>query len=101
MYEFQENPVEFEFLRVAKALAVKKPEFELYHGAILRAGNTTNDIGKPAIDIVRLSQRPVMILKGDLIINQPDKLIKCLNKYKIKSTCTTDQLVTCLLVCVL
>ena len=90
---FQENPVEYEFLRICKELRTKKSHFQVFHGPILRAGNTTEDIGKPAIDIVRMSQKPVMILKGQLHINNPSKFADCMTKrrWKSKKSLTPEQ----------
>ncbi|KAF6033097.1 LRRC74A [Bugula neritina] len=92
-----ENPVEYEFLHVLQEVRAKKVDFQVFHGTILRAGNSTDDIGKPAIDIVRLSQQPVMILKGSLKINNPDKILEWLRKHNVKTKlCSLDNIIKCL-----
>ncbi|XP_067934446.1 leucine-rich repeat-containing protein 74B-like [Watersipora subatra] len=90
--DLSENPVEYEFERISEALVERKPKLQIFSGPILRAGNTDQDIGKPAIDIVRLRQKPVMILKGSLTVNKPLVLFKHLKKIRVTSTCTAEQL---------
>lgn len=68
-----------------KLVKIKRPEFQLYHGPVLRAGNTPEDVGKPAVDILRLSERPMMILKGQLTVNHTERFKKLLVKHGVKS----------------
>jgi len=95
----QGNPVEYEFLRVVKAIKTGKPNFSSPHGTILRAGNSTSDIGKPAIDIERLSKRPIMILQQHIIVNDAAKLRDHLDKIKTNgygNTYSTEELLNAL-----
>lgn len=91
---FKENPVEFEFLNTMKLVREKKPGFQMYHGPILRSGNTPDDIGKPAIDLLRLSLKPVMILKGQITVNNTDKFRRYLARHGVKeeSEMCTEQI---------
>lgn len=77
-----------------KLVRLKKPTFQLYHGAVLRAGNTPDDIGKPAVDILRLSEKPIMVLKGQLTVNHTDKFKQLLVKRGVKDTekCAEEKL---------
>ncbi|XP_069118143.1 leucine-rich repeat-containing protein 74B-like isoform X2 [Argopecten irradians] len=61
-------PVEFEFLRICEDIKMKRPNFKVTHGPILRSGNTMEDLGKPAIDPFKRKD-PVMVLQDHIVVN--------------------------------
>lgn len=90
--------MEYEFLRIVKSITHKRPAFRAPHGPMLRAGNSTSDIGKPGIDIARLSERPVMVLNSHLVVNDAERLRKHLRETMSaeEGSLTADQLIECL-----
>lgn len=64
----QDVPVEFEFLRICEDIRMKRPEFKVSHGPILRSGNTMEDLGKPAIDPFKRKD-PIMVLQDHIVVN--------------------------------
>lgn len=81
-----------------KLVRTNKPKFQLYHGMVLRAGNTAEDIGKPAVDILRLSEKPIMVLKGHLTVNRGNRFRQVLAERGVKETdrCTEEKLLMAL-----
>ncbi|BFZ07051.1 hypothetical protein BsWGS_10090 [Bradybaena similaris] len=74
-------PVEYEFLRTVEEIQRKKPHFAVKHGPVMRAGNTTGDLSKAAIDMDIVRKQPVVILK-DLAVpcdktRLKESLLKC------------------------
>ncbi|XP_021367603.1 leucine-rich repeat-containing protein 74B-like isoform X2 [Mizuhopecten yessoensis] len=61
-------PVEFEFLRICEDIKMKRTNFKVTHGPILRSGNTMEDLGKPAIDPFKRKD-PVMVLQDHIVVN--------------------------------
>ncbi|XP_064602827.1 leucine-rich repeat-containing protein 74B-like [Liolophura sinensis] len=72
-------PVEYEFLRVVEDIRLKRPDFRVINGPVLRSGNTLEDIGKPAIDPYR-KKEPVMVLNEHIVVNDM-RLLDVLKRY--------------------
>lgn len=68
---------------------------------MLRSGNTTQDLGKPAVGECG-PVKPVLISEENLIINNRKRLQELFTKYYIASTekgmCNPEELIDCLLV---
>ncbi|BFZ07050.1 hypothetical protein BsWGS_10089 [Bradybaena similaris] len=73
-------PVEYEFLRTVEEIQRKKPHFAVKHGPVMRAGNTTGDLSKAAIDMDIVRKQPVVILKEHIVVNDL-RLVDILKKY--------------------
>jgi len=91
--------VEFEFLEVLKSLKSKR-DVTVTYGSVLRAGNTSYDLGKRAIDPYGKSKKPVMVLEEHLVINKPQRLRELLQKHypesAAKQSCLPEELTYCL-----
>ncbi|XP_035826749.1 leucine-rich repeat-containing protein 74A [Aplysia californica] len=73
-------PIEYEFLRTVEDIKTNRPNFRVRYGPIMRAGNTLDDISKPAIDIDRIKKEPVVILKEHIVVNDM-RLLDILKRY--------------------
>ncbi|GFN99153.1 leucine-rich repeat-containing protein 74b-like, partial [Plakobranchus ocellatus] len=73
-------PVEYEFLRTVEDIRSNRPDFRVKHGPLMRAGNTLDDISKPAIDLDRMKKEPVVILKEHIVVNDL-RLLDILKRY--------------------
>ncbi|RUS84970.1 hypothetical protein EGW08_007281 [Elysia chlorotica] len=73
-------PVEYEFLRTIEDIRSNRPNFRVKHGPLMRAGNTLDDISKPAIDLDRMKKEPVVILKEHIVVNDL-RLLDILKRY--------------------
>ncbi|KAF6019439.1 hypothetical protein EB796_002196 [Bugula neritina] len=97
--ELQGNPVEYEFLRILKEVQAARTVTVSY-GTVLRSGNTTQDLGKPAVGECG-PVKPVLISEENLIINNRKRLQELFTKYYIASTekgmCNPEELIDCLL----
>lgn len=69
------------------------------HGTVLRSGNTTQDLGKPAIGPAGPT-KPVLIMEENLIINNKQRLQELFTKYYLESAekgmCNPEELIECL-----
>ncbi|PVD26038.1 hypothetical protein C0Q70_13706 [Pomacea canaliculata] len=72
--------VEYEFLRVAEDTKMKRPNFVVKHGPVMRAGNTLDDLGKPGIDPFKKKKEPVVILNEHIVVNDL-RLVDILQRY--------------------
>lgn len=89
-FRLQDVPVEFEFLRIIEDIKAKRPNFKVVHGPILRVGNTTEDLGKPAIDPnPRRKKDPIMVLDQHIVVND-FRLLDILKRYDPDSTMTLE-----------
>lgn len=87
---FQDVPVEFEFLRIIEDIKAKRPNFKVVHGPILRVGNTTEDLGKPAIDPnPRRKKDPIMVLDQHIVVND-FRLLDILKRYDPDNSMTLE-----------
>ena len=95
---FQGNPVEYEFLRTLKEIQSDR-KVTVTYGTVLRSGNTTQDLGKPAIGPAGPT-KPVMIMEENLIINNTKRLQELFTKYYLhaaeKGMCDPEELIECL-----
>lgn len=83
-------PVEFEFLRIIEDIKAKRPNFKVVHGPILRVGNTTEDLGKPAIDPnPRRKKDPIMVLDQHIVVND-FRLLDILKRYDPDNSMTLE-----------
>ncbi|KAL5008650.1 hypothetical protein ScPMuIL_014231 [Solemya velum] len=84
-------PVEFEFLRICEDIKLKKPDFKVIHGYVMRSGNTIDDIGKPSIDPFKKTE-PVLVLREHIVIND-DRVVNVLQRYDTDAnqTVTSDE----------
>jgi len=73
-------PVEYEFLRTLEDIKANRPNFRVRYGPIMRAGNTMDDISKPALDVERMKKEPVVILKEHIVVNDL-RLLDILKRY--------------------
>ena len=90
LYLFQDVPVEFEFLRIIEDIKAKRPNFKVVHGPILRVGNTTEDLGKPAIDPnPRRKKDPIMVLDQHIVVND-FRLLDILKRYDPDNSMTLE-----------
>jgi len=86
----QDVPVEYEFLRICEEIARKKPNFKVLHGPILRSGNTSEDLGKKAIDPFK-KKDPVMVLDEHIVVNDL-RLVDILRRHDPdESLCVTPE----------
>ena len=76
----QDIEVEYEFLRVLEDTKMKRPNFVCKYGPVMRAGNTLDDIGKPAIDPFSKKKEPVVILQEHIVVND-GRLVDILKRY--------------------
>lgn len=76
----QDVEVEYEFLRVAEDTKMKRPNFVVKHGLVMRAGNTLDDLGKPGIDPFKKKKDPVVILNEHIVVNDL-RLVDILQRY--------------------
>lgn len=76
----QDVEVEYEFLRVAEDTKMKRPNFVVKHGPVMRAGNTLDDLGKPGIDPFKKKKEPVVILNEHIVVNDL-RLVDILQRY--------------------
>ena len=76
----QDIEVEYEFLRVLEDTKMKRANFVCKYGPVMRAGNTLDDIGKPAIDPFNKKKEPVVILQEHIIVNDV-RLVDILKRY--------------------
>lgn len=71
------------------------------YGSILRSGNTSQDIGKPAVDPSG-PKKAVLIMEENLIINNTKRLQEIFAKYYVsaaeKGMCNPNELIECLTV---
>lgn len=87
---FQDVPVEFEFLRIIEDIKAKRPNFKVVHGPILRVGNTTEDLSKPAIDPnPRRKKDPIMVLDQHIVVND-FRLLDILKRYDPDNSMTLE-----------
>lgn len=77
--DLTENPVEYEFIKAKEELAKQKPLIHILHGPILRAGNTSQDIGKPGVDVLRKSRKSMRFLQEQLSAADTERLAKLLS----------------------
>ncbi|XP_029643011.1 leucine-rich repeat-containing protein 74B-like isoform X1 [Octopus sinensis] len=80
--------VEYEFLRIVFDIKQKK-NFKAIFGHILRSGNTTEDIGKKAIEVDSRNQykKSLLILKQSVVVRDP-ALMETLKKYDTEGNFT-------------
>ena len=82
--------MEFEFLRIIEDIKAKRPNFKVVHGPILRVGNTTEDLGKPAIDPnPRRKKDPIMVLDQHIVVND-FRLLDILKRYDPDNSMTLE-----------
>nr|KAG5700879.1 hypothetical protein BaRGS_012286 [Batillaria attramentaria] len=72
--------VEYEFLRVVEDTKMKRPNFKVKYGPVMRAGNTLDDLGKPGIDPFKKKKDPVVILQEHIVVNDM-RLVDILKRY--------------------
>ena len=84
----QECPVEYEFLQTVKELENKRT-FKVLHGTVMRSGNTTSDIGKPAID-PHQRENPLLVLKEHIVVNDI-RILDILKEYDTEQTYSVSQ----------
>lgn len=65
-FNFQDVPVEFEYLKLVDEIQAKKT-FHSNEGTILRSGNTTKDLGKMGVDPNRISE-PLLLLNQHILV---------------------------------
>ena len=80
LFVCQDIEVEYEFLRVLEDTKMKRANFVCKYGPVMRAGNTLDDIGKPAIDPFNKKKEPVVILQEHIIVNDV-RLVDILKRY--------------------
>uniref|UniRef100_A0A1I8H5G9 EF-hand domain-containing protein n=1 Tax=Macrostomum lignano TaxID=282301 RepID=A0A1I8H5G9_9PLAT len=63
---FKDIPVDYEFVKtVEQQMRRTTRDFQCEHGPVLRAGNTRDELAKPAIDI----RSPIVLLREHILIN--------------------------------
>lgn len=77
-------PVEFEFLRICEDIKIKKPNFKVSFGPVLRAGNTSDDISKMGIDPNK-KVAPILVLQEHIVVNDM-RLLDILKRYDTEQT---------------
>jgi hypothetical protein len=58
----------FEFLRICEDIKMKKPNFKVTFGPVLRTGNTVDDLGKMGID-PKKKVAPILVLQEHIVVN--------------------------------
>ncbi|KAI0212757.1 hypothetical protein LSAT2_002307 [Lamellibrachia satsuma] len=66
--DLKDIPVEYEFLAIVDEIRKKRPDFKIVYGAVMRSGNTPQDIGKPAVNPTARKD-PLLVLHEHLIVN--------------------------------
>lgn len=77
-------------MRIIEDIKAKRPNFKVVHGPILRVGNTTEDLGKPAIDPnPRRKKDPIMVLDQHIVVND-FRLLDILKRYDPDNSMTLE-----------
>ncbi|XP_063426854.1 leucine-rich repeat-containing protein 74B-like [Mytilus trossulus] len=77
-------PVEYEFLRICEDIKMKKPDFKVSFGPVLRTGNTSDDLGKMGID-PKKKVAPILVLQEHIVVNDM-RLLDILKRYDSDQT---------------
>ena len=60
--------MEYEFLKLCENIKMKRPNFKVKYGPVLRSGNTSDDLGKTGIDPFK-KEDPVVVLQEHIVVN--------------------------------
>lgn len=71
--------MEYEFLRICEDIKLKKPNFKVSFGPVLRTGNTADDLSKMGIDPNK-KVAPILVLQEHIVVNDM-RLLDILKRY--------------------